>query len=98
MTLKEECNVVLLDEPSHDLDVNPLRAVEEGLENLAGCAVVISHDRLSLARICTHILAFEGASEVYFFEGSFSEYEANKRKRLGGDIMPKRIKYKKLIR
>ncbi|WP_299681791.1 energy-dependent translational throttle protein EttA [uncultured Tenacibaculum sp.] len=98
MTLKEEGNVLLLDEPTNDLDVNTLRALEEGLENFAGCAVVISHDRWFLDRICTHILAFEGDSQVYFFEGSFSEYEENKKKRLGGDIMPKRIKYKKLIR
>ena len=98
MTLKEEGNVLLLDEPTNDLDVNTLRALEEGLENFAGCAVVISHDRWFLDRICTHILAFEGNSEVYFYEGSFSEYEANKRQRLGGDITPKRIKYKKLIR
>ena len=98
MTLKEEGNVLLLDEPTNDLDVNTLRALEEGLENFAGCAVVISHDRWFLDRICTHILAFEGNSEVYFYEGSFSEYEANKRQRLGGDLMPKRIKYKKLIR
>ncbi|MDY0779985.1 energy-dependent translational throttle protein EttA [Tenacibaculum sp. IB213877] len=98
MTLKEEGNVLLLDEPTNDLDVNTLRALEEGLENFAGCAVVISHDRWFLDRICTHILAFEGNSEVYFFEGSFSEYEENKKKRLGGDLIPKRIKYKKLIR
>ncbi|MGB0186716.1 MAG: energy-dependent translational throttle protein EttA [Flavobacteriaceae bacterium] len=98
MTLKEEGNVLLLDEPTNDLDVNTLRALEEGLENFAGCAVVISHDRWFLDRICTHILAFEGNSEVYLYEGSFSEYEANKRQRLGGDLMPKRIKYKKLIR
>jgi len=98
MTLKEEGNVLLLDEPTNDLDVNTLRALEEGLENFAGCAVVISHDRWFLDRICTHILAFEGDSQVYFFEGSFSEYEENKKKRLGGDMMPKRIKYKKLIR
>ena len=98
MTLKEEGNVLLLDEPTNDLDVNTLRALEEGLENFAGCAVVISHDRWFLDRICTHILAFEGNSEVYFFEGSFSEYEVNKRNRLGGDLIPKRIKYKKLIR
>ena len=98
MTLKEEGNVLLLDEPTNDLDVNTLRALEEGLENFAGCAVVISHDRWFLDRICTHILAFEGNSEVYFFEGSFSEYEENKKKRLGGDLMPKRIKYKKLVR
>lgn len=98
MTLKEEGNVLLLDEPTNDLDVNTLRALEEGLESFAGCAVVISHDRWFLDRICTHILAFEGDSQVYFFEGGFSEYEENKRKRLGGDVMPKRIKYKKLIR
>lgn len=98
MTLKEEGNVLLLDEPTNDLDVNTLRALEEGLENFAGCAVVISHDRWFLDRVCTHILAFEGDSQVYFFEGSFSEYEENKKKRLGGDLMPKRIKYKKLVR
>ncbi len=98
MTLKEEGNVLLLDEPTNDLDVNTLRALEEGLENFAGCAVIISHDRWFLDRVCTHILAFEGDSQVYFFEGSFSEYEENKKKRLGGDLMPKRIKYKKLIR
>ncbi len=98
MTLKEEGNVLLLDEPTNDLDVNTLRALEEGLENFAGCAVVISHDRWFLDRICTHILAFEGDSQVYFFEGSFSDYEENKKSRLGGDLMPKRIKYKKLIR
>ena len=98
MTLKEEGNVLLLDEPTNDLDVNTLRALEEGLENFAGCAVVISHDRWFLDRICTHILSFEGDSQVYFFEGSFSEYEENKKKRLGGDLIPKRIKYKKLIR
>ncbi len=98
MTLKEEGNVLLLDEPTNDLDVNTLRALEEGLENFAGCAVVISHDRWFLDRICTHILAFEGDSQVYFFEGSFSDYEENKKKRLGGDLMPKRIKYKKLTR
>ncbi|HZW63852.1 MAG TPA: energy-dependent translational throttle protein EttA [Flavobacteriaceae bacterium] len=98
MTLKEEGNVLLLDEPTNDLDVNTLRALEEGLENFAGCAVIISHDRWFLDRICTHILAFEGDSQVYFFEGSFSDYEENKKKRLGGDLMPKRIKYKKLVR
>ena len=98
MTLKEEGNVLLLDEPTNDLDVNTLRALEEGLENFAGCAVVISHDRWFLDRICTHILAFEGDSQVYFFEGGFSEYEESKKKRLGGDLMPKRIKYKKLVR
>ncbi|MDG1529142.1 MAG: energy-dependent translational throttle protein EttA [Polaribacter sp.] len=98
MTLKEEGNVLLLDEPTNDLDVNTLRALEEGLENFAGCAVVISHDRWFLDRVCTHILAFEGDSQVYFFEGSFTDYEENKKKRLGGDMIPKRIKYKKLIR
>jgi ATP-binding cassette ChvD family protein len=98
MTLKEEGNVLLLDEPTNDLDVNTLRALEEGLDNFAGCAVVISHDRWFLDRICTHILAFENDSQVYFFEGSFSEYEENKKKRLGGDLTPKRIKYRKLIR
>ncbi|WP_281846527.1 energy-dependent translational throttle protein EttA [Olleya namhaensis] len=98
MTLKEEGNVLLLDEPTNDLDVNTLRALEEGLESFAGCAVVISHDRWFLDRVCTHILAFEGDSQVYFFEGGFSEYEENKKKRLGGDLMPKRIKYKKLVR
>lgn len=98
MTLKEEGNVLLLDEPTNDLDVNTLRALEEGLENFAGCAVVISHDRWFLDRVCTHILAFEGDSQVYFFEGSFSDYEENKKNRLGGDLIPKRIKYKKLIR
>ena len=98
MTLKEEGNVLLLDEPTNDLDINTLRALEEGLENFAGCAVIISHDRWFLDRICTHILAFEGNSEVYFFEGSFSDYEENKKKRLGGDLTPKRLKYRKLIR
>ena len=98
MTLKEEGNVLLLDEPTNDLDVNTLRALEEGLESFAGCAVVISHDRWFLDRICTHILAFEGNSSVYFFEGSFSEYEENRRKRLGKDLNPTRIKYKKLTR
>jgi energy-dependent translational throttle protein EttA len=98
MTLKEEGNVLLLDEPTNDLDINTLRALEEGLENFAGCAVIISHDRWFLDRVCTHILAFEGESQVYCFEGSFSEYEENKRKRLGKDVVPTRIKYKKLIR
>ncbi|WP_396188932.1 energy-dependent translational throttle protein EttA [Flavobacterium sp.] len=98
MTLKEEGNVLLLDEPTNDLDINTLRALEEGLENFAGCAVIISHDRWFLDRVCTHILAFEGDSQVYFFEGSFSEYEENKRKRLGKEVTPTRIKYKKLIR
>ena len=98
MTLREEGNVLLLDEPTNDLDVNTLRALEEGLDSFAGCAVIISHDRWFLDRVCTHILAFEGDSQVYFFEGGFSDYEENKKKRLGGDLLPKRIKYKKLIR
>ncbi|MDB2350267.1 energy-dependent translational throttle protein EttA [Flavobacteriaceae bacterium] len=98
MTLKEEGNVLLLDEPTNDLDVNTLRALEEGLESFAGCAVVISHDRWFLDRVCTHILAFEGNSEVYFFEGAYSEYEENKKKRLGKEVLPTRIKYRKLIR
>jgi sulfate-transporting ATPase len=98
MTLKEEGNVLLLDEPTNDLDVNTLRALEEGLESFAGCAVVISHDRWFLDRVCTHILAFEGNSEVYFFEGAYSEYEENKKKRLGKETLPTRIKYRKLIR
>ena len=98
MTLKEEGNVLLLDEPTNDLDVNTLRALEEGLENFAGCAVVISHDRWFLDRICTHILSFEGNSQVYFFEGSYSDYLDNKKKRLGQDVLPKRIQYRKLTR
>lgn len=97
MTLKTEANVLLLDEPTNDIDVNTLRALEEGIESFAGCAVVISHDRWFLDRICTHILAFEGDSQVYFFEGTFSEYEENKIKRLG-DVNPHRIRYKKLVR
>lgn len=97
MTLKIEANVLLLDEPTNDIDVNTLRALEEGIQNFAGCAVVISHDRWFLDRICTHILAFEGDSEVYWFEGSYSEYEENRKKRLG-DSGPKRIRYKKLIK
>ncbi|HEX8532382.1 MAG TPA: ATP-binding cassette domain-containing protein, partial [Cytophagales bacterium] len=96
MTLKQGANLLLLDEPTNDLDVNTLRALEEALENFAGCAVVISHDRWFLDRVATHILAFEGESQVYFFEGNFSEYEENKKKRLG-DIEPKRIRYKKLV-
>jgi len=96
MTLMTEANVLLLDEPTNDIDVNTLRALEEGIENFAGCAVVISHDRWFLDRICTHILAFEGDSEVVWFEGSYSDYEENKRKRLG-DAAPKRIKYRKLV-
>ena len=95
MALKAEGNVLLLDEPTNDLDVNTLRALEEGLENFAGCAVIISHDRWFLDRVCTHILAFEGNSEVYFFEGGFSEYEENRKKRVG-NVEPKRIRYKKL--
>ena len=98
LTLKSEANVLLLDEPTNDIDVNTLRALEEGLENFAGCAVVISHDRWFLDRICTHILAYEGDSKTYWFEGSYSEYEANKRLRLGDDaVEPKRIRYKKLM-
>jgi ATP-binding cassette ChvD family protein len=95
LTLKQEANVLLLDEPTNDIDVNTLRALEEGLESYAGCAVIISHDRWFLDRIATHILAFEGDSQVYFFEGTYSEYEENKKKRLG-DSGPKRIRYKKL--
>jgi len=95
MTLKTEANVLLLDEPTNDIDVNTLRALEEGIENFAGCAVVISHDRWFLDRICTHILAFEGDSQVYWFEGSYSEYEENRKKRLG-DAGPKRIRYRSL--
>ncbi len=97
ITLKEGSNVLLLDEPTNDIDVNTLRALEEGLENFGGCAVVISHDRWFLDRICTHILAFEGGSQVYFFEGNYSEYEENRKKRLG-DVTPHRIKYKKLVK
>ncbi|MEI8006834.1 MAG: energy-dependent translational throttle protein EttA [Bacteroidota bacterium] len=95
LTLKEEANVLLLDEPTNDIDVNTLRALEEGLEHFAGCAVIISHDRWFLDRVATHILAFEGDSQVYFFEGSYSDYEENRKKRLG-DEAPRRIKYKKL--
>ena len=98
MTLKTEANVLLLDEPTNDIDVNTLRALEEGIESFAGCAVVISHDRWFLDRICTHILAFEGDSSIYYFEGGYSEYEENRKKRLGNDIVPTRIKYKKLTR
>jgi ATPase subunit of ABC transporter with duplicated ATPase domains len=96
MTLMTEANVLLLDEPTNDLDVNTLRALEEGILGFAGCAVVISHDRWFLDRICTHILAFEGDSQVYWFEGSYSEYEENKKKRLG-DISPRRLRYRKLM-
>ncbi|MDG1333532.1 MAG: energy-dependent translational throttle protein EttA [Crocinitomicaceae bacterium] len=97
MTLKTEANVLLLDEPTNDIDINTLRALEEGIQNFAGCAVVISHDRWFLDRICTHILAFEGDSEVYWFEGSYTEYEENRKKRLG-ESGPKRIRYKKLVK
>ena len=96
MTLKTEANVLLLDEPTNDIDINTLRALEEGIENFAGCAVVISHDRWFLDRICTHILAFEGDAQVYFFEGGFSDYEENKRKRLGNE--PQKFKYRKLVK
>jgi energy-dependent translational throttle protein EttA len=99
MALKEGGNVLLLDEPTNDLDINTLRALEEGLEYFAGCAVIISHDRWFLDRVCTHILAFEGDSQVYYFEGSFSDYEENKKKRLGGTAAePKKFKYKKLVK
>ena len=97
MTLRDEGNVLLLDEPTNDLDVNTLRALEEGLENFGGCAVIISHDRWFLDRVCTHILAFEGNSQVYFFQGGYSDYEENRKKRLG-DVGPTRIRYKKLVR
>ena len=97
LTLKSEANVLLLDEPTNDIDVNTMRALEEGLEHFAGCAVVISHDRWFLDRVCTHILAFEGDSQVYFFEGGYSDYEENRRKRLGDDT-PHRLRYKKLVK
>jgi ATPase subunit of ABC transporter with duplicated ATPase domains len=98
LTLREEANVLLLDEPTNDLDINTIRALEEALENYAGCAVIISHDRWFLDRICTHILAFEGEGQVYWFEGSFSDYEENKKQRLGiTDDQPKKFKYKKLM-
>ena len=96
MTLKTEANVLLLDEPTNDIDINTLRALEEGIKNFAGCAVVISHDRWFLDRICTHILAFEGDSQVYWFEGSYTEYEENRKKRLG-ESSPRRIKYRKIV-
>lgn len=96
ITLKKSSNVLLLDEPTNDIDVNTLRALEEGLENFGGCAVIISHDRWFLDRVCTHILAFEGDSQVYYFEGNYSDYEENRKKRLG-DVAPKRIKYKKIV-
>jgi len=97
MTLTKEANVLLLDEPTNDIDVNTLRALEEALNDFAGCAVIITHDRWFLDRVATHILAFEGDSQVYFFEGTYSEYVENRKKRLG-DITPHRIKYKKLIK
>ena len=96
LTLKDEGNVLLLDEPTNDVDVNTIRALEEGLENFAGCAVVVCHDRWFLDRIATHILAFEGDSQVYFFEGNYQEYEENKKRRLG-NVDPKPFKYKKLM-
>jgi energy-dependent translational throttle protein EttA len=96
MAIKQGANMLLLDEPTNDLDVNTLRALEEALENFAGCAVIISHDRWFLDRVATHILAFEGNSQVYFFDGNYSEYEENRKKRLG-DEGPTRIKYKKLV-
>jgi energy-dependent translational throttle protein EttA len=95
LTLRGGANVLLLDEPTNDIDVNTMRALEEALENFAGCAVIISHDRWFLDRVCTHILAFEGNSSVYFFEGTYTEYEENKKKRLG-ETEPKRFRYKKL--
>lgn len=99
LALKEGANVILLDEPTNDLDVNTMRALEEGLLNFAGCAVVISHDRWFLDRICTHILAFEGDSKVIWFEGNFSDYQENRRERFGKDAdIPHRVKYKKLTR
>jgi ATPase subunit of ABC transporter with duplicated ATPase domains len=97
LTLKTGANLLLLDEPTNDLDVNTLRALEEALENFGGCAVIISHDRWFLDRICTHILAFEGESQVYWFEGNYTEYEENRKKRLG-DVGPQRIRYKKLVK
>ncbi|HQK36197.1 MAG TPA: ATP-binding cassette domain-containing protein, partial [Bacteroidales bacterium] len=97
LTLKEEANVLLLDEPTNDIDVNTLRALEEGLEDFAGCAVIISHDRWFLDRVATHILAFEGNAQVYFFEGGFSEYEENRRKRTG-ETTPKPFRFKKLTK
>lgn len=96
LTLRSGANVLLLDEPTNDIDVNTMRALEEALDNFAGCAVIISHDRWFLDRVCTHILAFEGNGSVYFFEGSFSEYEENRKKRLG-DSEPKRFRFKKLV-
>ena len=97
LTLRSEANVLLLDEPTNDIDVNTLRALEEAIENFAGCAVIISHDRWFLDRVCTHILAFEDDSQVYYFEGGYSDYEENKKKRLG-DITPHRVRYKSLVK
>ena len=97
MPLRSEANVLLLDEPTNDIDVNTLRALEEAIENFAGCAVIISHDRWFLDRVCTHILAFEDDSQVYYFEGGYSDYEENKKKRLG-DITPHRVRYKSLVK
>ena len=97
LALKEEGNVILLDEPTNDIDVNTLRALEEGLDSFAGCAVVISHDRWFLDRIATHILAFEGEGQVYFFEGSYTDYEENRRKRLGDATDTRRVRYRKLV-
>jgi ATPase subunit of ABC transporter with duplicated ATPase domains len=97
MTLKNGANVLLLDEPTNDIDVNTLRALEEAIENFGGCAVIISHDRWFLDRVCTHILSFEGDSQVYFFEGGYTEYEENRKKRTG-DITPHRIRYKSLVK
>ena len=97
LALKEGGNVLLLDEPTNDIDVNTLRALEEGLSNFAGCAVIISHDRWFLDRVCTHIIAFEGDSQIYSFEGGYTEYEENRKKRMG-DTGPKRIKFKKLVK
>jgi len=96
MSIKKAANLLLLDEPTNDLDINAIRALEDALENFAGCAVIISHDRWFLDRVCTHILAFEGDSQVYWFEGNFSEYEENKKKRLG-TAEPKRFRYRKLM-
>jgi energy-dependent translational throttle protein EttA len=98
LTLKMGANLLLLDEPTNDLDVNTLRALEDALEDFAGCAVIISHDRWFLDRICTHILAFEGDSQVYWFEGNYTDYEENRKARLGGDIIPTRIKYRKMTK
>jgi ATPase subunit of ABC transporter with duplicated ATPase domains len=97
IALREGANVLMLDEPTNDIDINTLRALEEAIENFAGCAIIISHDRWFLDRVATHILAFEGDSQVYYFEGNFQEYEENKKQRLG-DVSPHRIKYRHLVR